>query len=107
MFGTAIASILLPTSPCRSARHLGEVRIPDGDRSRVESILSRSAVNLTERAAAYRKTGWSRFDPKHHPFRLTKYAKSVSFIVVHPLRNTPLRVLHIPGQVARGSLARA
>jgi hypothetical protein len=29
----------------------------------------------------------------------------VSFIVVHPLRNTPLRVLNTPGQVARGSLA--
>ena len=39
------------------------VRVPDGDRSRVETILDRSAVNISERGTAYRKAGWKRFDP--------------------------------------------
>jgi hypothetical protein len=39
------------------------VRVPDAGRARVESILDRSAVNIRNRADAYRKTGWSRFDP--------------------------------------------
>jgi hypothetical protein len=37
--------------------------VPDGDRARYESVLNRSAVNLKERSAAYRKAGWDRFDP--------------------------------------------
>jgi hypothetical protein len=42
---------------------LVSARIPDADRTRYETVMSRSAVNLTERGAAYRKTGWKRFDP--------------------------------------------
>jgi hypothetical protein len=59
----------------RRGGSLVSARIPGGDRSRVESILSRSAVNLTERAAAYRKTGWSRFDPEAPPLSADQIRK--------------------------------
>jgi hypothetical protein len=39
------------------------VRVPDMERTRVEAILDRSAVNIWERGMAYRKSGWSSFDP--------------------------------------------
>lgn len=39
-------------------------RIPDGERSRYEAILNRSAVDIRERAALYRKSGWSGFDER-------------------------------------------
>jgi len=38
-------------------------RVPDGERSRFEAILDRSAVNIRERANLYQQGGWSRFDP--------------------------------------------
>jgi hypothetical protein len=40
------------------------VRVPEGERTRVEAILDRSAVNIRERGMAYRQSGWSSFDPK-------------------------------------------
>jgi len=38
------------------------VRVPDSDRSRIESLLSTSAVDVRARANDYRAAGWSRFD---------------------------------------------
>ena len=38
-------------------------RVPDGERTRFEAILDRSAVNVRERANLYQQGGWSRFDP--------------------------------------------
>jgi len=43
-------------------------RVPDGDRARVDAILDRSAVNLRDRSALYRKTGWNRFDTNSAPY---------------------------------------
>jgi hypothetical protein len=43
-------------------------RVPDGERSRYEAILDRSAVNMRERTAFYQKTGWSRFNPSDRPY---------------------------------------
>jgi hypothetical protein len=43
-------------------------RVPDGDRSRYEAIMDRSAVKVGDRAAAYRKAGWNRFDPSASPY---------------------------------------
>jgi hypothetical protein len=40
------------------------VRVPQGERARIEAILDRSAVNIRERGMAYRKSGWSSFDPQ-------------------------------------------
>ena len=43
-------------------------RVPDGERTRYEAILDRSAVSIRERAEVYRKEGWSGFDEKAPPF---------------------------------------
>ena len=37
-------------------------RVPDADFSRLQAIMDRSAVNVSERAAAYRQTGWQSFN---------------------------------------------
>jgi len=50
-------------------------RVPDGDRSRYESIMNRSGVNIRDRAAAYRKNGWSRFDPSASPYSAEQVRK--------------------------------
>jgi hypothetical protein len=43
-------------------------RVADADRGRYEQILNASSVNIRDRSAAYRKTGWSKFDPSAKPF---------------------------------------
>jgi hypothetical protein len=43
-------------------------RVPDGDRARCEAILDRSSVNIRDREAAYRRSGWSRFDANASPY---------------------------------------
>lgn len=43
-------------------------RVPDGDRARCEAILDRSSVNIRDREAAYRRSGWSRFDTNASPY---------------------------------------
>jgi len=43
-------------------------RVPDGERSRYEAILNRAAVDIQERGAAYRKSGWTGFDDKAKPY---------------------------------------
>jgi len=43
-------------------------RVPDMDRGRFESIMNRSGVNIRDRAAVYRKAGWTRFDPSASPY---------------------------------------
>ena len=43
-------------------------RVADGERTRYETILDRSAVNIRERGEAYRKAGWSGFDEKAPPY---------------------------------------
>lgn len=47
---------------------LVSVRVPDSDGARVESILDRSAVDISERSAAWRRSGWSRFDENAKPY---------------------------------------
>jgi hypothetical protein len=44
------------------------VRVPDAERGRVERILDRSAVNIGDRGAAYRQSGWKGFDPAAQPY---------------------------------------
>ena len=43
-------------------------RVPSEDRSRYESILDRSAVNIGDRGAEYRSSGWTGFDPAAAPY---------------------------------------
>lgn len=38
------------------------VRVPEGDQSRIAAILDVSAINIAERGAAYRKSGWTGSD---------------------------------------------
>ena len=47
---------------------LVSARVPDADRSRLETILNRSAVNIASRRDVYRQSGWSRFDDKAPPY---------------------------------------
>ena len=42
-------------------------RVADGDRARFESTLNQSTVNIIERRAAWRKSGWQAFDPTAKP----------------------------------------
>jgi hypothetical protein len=43
-------------------------RVPDGDRARYDTILNRASVNIRDREAAYRKSGWRSFDSTASPY---------------------------------------
>ena len=43
-------------------------RVPDADRSRLDSVLNESAINLRDRSAAWQKAGWKSFDPASKPY---------------------------------------
>jgi hypothetical protein len=43
-------------------------RVEEADRARVAAVMDRSSVNVTERGAAYRKSGWSKFDVSAAPY---------------------------------------
>ena len=47
---------------------LVSARVPDADRSRLDAILDRSAVNLRDRSTAWQKSGWTTFDPTTEPY---------------------------------------
>jgi hypothetical protein len=42
---------------------LVSAQVAEADRARVEAILDRNAVKLSERVALWEKSGWNRFDP--------------------------------------------
>jgi hypothetical protein len=43
-------------------------RVADADASRLQAIMDRSSVKLTDRGATYRKSGWKSFDPSAPPY---------------------------------------
>lgn len=47
---------------------LVSARVPDADRTRLDAILNKSAVNLRDRSAAWQKSGWKAFDPTSKPY---------------------------------------
>jgi hypothetical protein len=47
---------------------LVSARVADTDRSRLDSILNESAVNLRDRSADWQKAGWKSFDPASKPY---------------------------------------
>jgi hypothetical protein len=47
---------------------LVSARVPDSDRPRLDAILDQSAVDLRDRSAAWRKSGWKTFDPASEPY---------------------------------------
>ena len=59
----------------RRGGSLVTARVPDADRARVEAILDRSAVNLRDRGAAYRKAGWKGFNPAAKPYSAEQVRK--------------------------------
>lgn len=54
---------------------LVSARVADADQRRLEALLDRSAVSLTDRSAAYRKSGWSRFDERAAPYTSDQVTK--------------------------------
>ena len=47
---------------------LVSARVPDADRTRLDAILNKSAVNLRDRSTAWQKSGWKTFDPSSKPY---------------------------------------
>ena len=47
---------------------LVSARVPDADRTRLDTILNTSAVNLRDRSTAWQKSGWKTFDPSSKPY---------------------------------------
>jgi hypothetical protein len=43
-------------------------RVADADATRLRAVMDRSAIQVTDRAAAYRKSGWKTFDPNATPY---------------------------------------
>jgi hypothetical protein len=54
---------------------LVSARVSDADRPRLEATLDRSAVNIGERGAAWRKSGWQTFDPNAAPYSADQVRK--------------------------------
>ena len=47
---------------------LVSARVPEANRSRLDTVLNQSAVNLHDRSAAWQKSGWKTFDPASKPY---------------------------------------
>jgi hypothetical protein len=50
-------------------------RVPDGDGPRLQAVMDRAAVNITERTAVYRQGGWKSFDPRATPYTADQIRK--------------------------------
>ena len=53
-------------------------RVADTDAARLQAIMDSSAVRVTERAEAYRKSGWKTFDPNATPYNADQVKKERS-----------------------------
>ena len=47
---------------------LVSAKVEDSEAARVQAIMDRTSVRTTDRAAAYRKSGWTKYDPAAKPF---------------------------------------
>ena len=47
---------------------LVSARVAEADRSRLDTILNESSVNLRDRSAGWQKAGWKSFDPASQPY---------------------------------------
>lgn len=43
-------------------------RVQDADAARLQALMDRSSVRIADRAAAYRKAGWSSYNPNARPY---------------------------------------
>ena len=53
-------------------------RVADHDAVRLKGVMDRSSVRAPERAAVYRKSGWTRFDPASKPYTADQVRKERS-----------------------------
>ena len=53
-------------------------RVADSDADRLQATMDRSAIRVTDRAAAYRKSGWKTFDPNSTPYTADQVKKERS-----------------------------
>jgi hypothetical protein len=54
---------------------LVSARVADADKSRLDSLLNESAINLRDRTAAWQKAGWKSFDPASQPYGVEEVRK--------------------------------
>jgi hypothetical protein len=47
---------------------LVSAKVPDAQRARFDAVLDRSSVNLRDRSAAWKKNGWTGYDPASKPY---------------------------------------
>jgi hypothetical protein len=47
---------------------LVSARVDDANATRLQAVMDRSAVKISDRAAAYRKAGWSSYSPAAKPY---------------------------------------
>ena len=57
---------------------LVSARVADEDAVRYQAIMDRSAVRIQDRAAAYRKTGWTKYDQAALPYNRDQVIKERS-----------------------------
>ena len=53
-------------------------RVADADAARLRAVMDRSAIQVTDRAADYRKSGWKTFDPSASPYTADQVRKERS-----------------------------
>ena len=53
-------------------------RVADADAARLQATMDRSAVRIADRAAAYRKSGWSTYDPNAKPYTVDEVMRERS-----------------------------
>lgn len=53
-------------------------RVADADATRLQALMDRSAVRTSDRATAYRKGGWTKFDPNAAPYTADQVRKERS-----------------------------
>jgi len=54
---------------------LVSARVPEEERTRFESILDQSAVNIRERSAVWQRSGWKTFDASAQPYTADEVRK--------------------------------
>jgi len=62
---------------------LVSARVSEHDRARYEAILDESSVDIEHRGAAYRKTGWTKFDPDAAPLSAEEVRREREFHRTH------------------------
>jgi hypothetical protein len=73
--GTSDEEARLYAEGVRRGGTLVSARVADADRSKYEAVLDRSSVNVQDRGAAWRKTGWTTFDPQATPYTADQVRK--------------------------------